>query len=211
MATGKALDGKPYAGNPHVRFDEGEVASCTAEASLRRVHCRRQPEAMTRPQVASRSEVARGLRASVCAATPRRGSLLYKKKLMTMLLAAGAALGLLTATSLTAYGDALTVHDGTATSGLVPVQGFWADAYLKCEYVLPASELAAMNGQGIFDMTWYLSTLASGPWTGTFQVFLKEVADTTISAYAGTEGATIVYEGTLDGRAAALKVEFATP
>ena len=26
MATGKAFDGKPYAGNPHVRFDEGEVA-----------------------------------------------------------------------------------------------------------------------------------------------------------------------------------------
>jgi len=26
MATGKALDGKPYAGNPHVRFDEGEGA-----------------------------------------------------------------------------------------------------------------------------------------------------------------------------------------
>ena len=40
MTTGKALNGKPYAGNPHVRFDEGEVAS---------------------------------------AATPRRGSLLYKK------------------------------------------------------------------------------------------------------------------------------------
>ena len=29
MATGKALDGKPYAGNPHVRFDEGEVAPAT--------------------------------------------------------------------------------------------------------------------------------------------------------------------------------------
>ncbi len=39
MATGKAFDGKPYAGNPHVRFDEGEVAP---------------------------------------AATPRRGSLLYR-------------------------------------------------------------------------------------------------------------------------------------
>ena len=26
VTTGKALDGKPYAGNPHVRFDEGEVA-----------------------------------------------------------------------------------------------------------------------------------------------------------------------------------------
>jgi hypothetical protein len=41
VATGKALNGKPYAGNPHVRFDEGEVAP---------------------------------------AATPRRGSLLYKNK-----------------------------------------------------------------------------------------------------------------------------------
>ena len=134
-----------------------------------------------------------------------------KKKLMTMILAAGAMLGLLTATSLTAYGDTLTVHDGTATSGYVPVEGTWADAYLKCEYVLPASELTAMNGQGIFDMTWYLSSPAATSWTGTFQVFLKEVADTTISAYAGTEGATVVYEGTLDGRAAALKVEFSTP
>ena len=73
VTTGKALDGKPYAGNPHVRFDEGEVASCTAEASLRRVHCRRQPEG----------------RASVCAATPRRGSLLYKTTKLAIL---GAAL-----------------------------------------------------------------------------------------------------------------------
>ena len=62
MTTGKALNEKPYAGNPHVRFDEGEVASvCTAEALLRREPCRRQPEG----------------RASGCA-TPRRGSLLYK-------------------------------------------------------------------------------------------------------------------------------------
>ena len=45
MVTGKALDGKPYAGNPHVWFDEGEVA---------------------------------------LAATPRRGSLLYKRMLMLM-------------------------------------------------------------------------------------------------------------------------------
>ena len=62
MTKREALNGKPYAGNPHVQFDEGEVASCTAEALLRRVHCRRQPEG----------------RASVCAATSRRGSLLYK-------------------------------------------------------------------------------------------------------------------------------------
>ena len=78
MATGKALDGKPDAGNPHVRFDEGEVASCTAEASLRRVHCRRQPEG----------------RASVCAATPRRGSLLYRRNNVSRILAAAFAVAL---------------------------------------------------------------------------------------------------------------------
>ena len=55
MATGKALDGKPYAGNPHVRFDEGEVAP---------------------------------------AATPRRGSLLYKKLMMACVAAVAAATGL---------------------------------------------------------------------------------------------------------------------
>ena len=51
MATGKALDGKPYAGNPHVRFDEGEVAP---------------------------------------AATPRRGSLLYRALFLVFMVMASA-------------------------------------------------------------------------------------------------------------------------
>ena len=52
----RTLDGKQHADEPHMRFAEGNVAPCTAEASLRRAHCRRQSEG----------------RASVCAATPRR-------------------------------------------------------------------------------------------------------------------------------------------
>ena len=48
---------------------------------------------MTRPQVASRSEVARGLRASVCAAMPRRGSLLYSmSKLITIVAVSASAI-----------------------------------------------------------------------------------------------------------------------
>ena len=58
---------------------------------------------MTRPQVASRSEVARGLRASVCAATPRRGSLLYKRIYAVFALAAVAAFS---------RADALTLEEG---------------------------------------------------------------------------------------------------
>lgn len=71
MTTVKTLNGKPNAGNPYVRFDEGEVASCTIEALRRRGHCRRQPE-----------ECAGGY-----AATPRSGSLLYGKVLMVVMCA----------------------------------------------------------------------------------------------------------------------------
>ena len=53
MTKRESLNGKPYAGNPHVRFDEGEVASV---------------------------------------ATPRRGSLLYKKLAM-MIGSAAVAVG----------------------------------------------------------------------------------------------------------------------
>ena len=68
-------------GKPHVRFDAGEAASCTAEALLRRVHCRRQPEG----------------RASVCAATSRRGSLLYKMRcILSLIVAAGSIAALAT-------------------------------------------------------------------------------------------------------------------
>ena len=61
MTKRTALDGKPYAENLRVRFDKEEVASRAAEALLRGVHFRRQPEG----------------RVSVGAAMQRRGSLLY--------------------------------------------------------------------------------------------------------------------------------------
>ena len=71
MAKRYPVNGKPHAENPHVRFDEGDAAqACTAETSLRRVHCRRRPEGRT----------------SMCA-TPRRGSLLCKKLKNIFLLA----------------------------------------------------------------------------------------------------------------------------
>ena len=54
-----------------------EPARSAPEGAARRCA---EPEAMTRPQVASRSEVARGLRASVCAKALRQPSELKKKK-----------------------------------------------------------------------------------------------------------------------------------
>ena len=105
--------------------------------------------------------------------------------------------------------DELTVHDGTATNGYVPVYGFYADAYLKCEMVYPAAELADMNGGSISAVTFYATSPASEAWTATWQVFLTEVANATISDFYGP--GTVVYEGTLDGTQSQMTITFDQP
>ena len=107
--------------------------------------------------------------------------------------------------------DELTVHDGTATNAYVPVYGFYADAYLKCEMVYPASELSVMNGGQISSMTFGISSPATEAWTATFEVFVKEVSDATVSDFTGTTGATTVYTGTLDGSGSTMTVNFTAP
>ncbi|MCR5657762.1 MAG: fibronectin type III domain-containing protein [Bacteroidales bacterium] len=103
----------------------------------------------------------------------------------------------------------LTIYeDASTTSSYVPVYGLWADAYLKCEFVVPASELEEMAGGSISQMTFYLTSPAAAAWTGTFQVFLKEVESETITAYTGTTDAEIVYEGQLDGTQSTMEVPF---
>ena len=73
-------------------------------------------------------------------------------------------MGLILAFTGLARANELTVNDGTTTNALVPVYGLYADAYLKCEYILPASQLTAMSGGTISQMTFYLSTPAAAGW-----------------------------------------------
>ena len=119
-----------------------------------------------------------------------------------LLMAVFAPLAMMGQSQLTIY------EDGTATSSYVPVHGLWADAYLKCEFVVPTNQLGAMTGGTISQMDFYLTSPAGAAWTGTFQVFLMEVDDETISAYYGPGNATIVYEGQLDGTQDIMTVAF---
>ena len=107
--------------------------------------------------------------------------------------------------------EELTVNTGTVTNAYVPVYGFYADAYLKAEFVTPAADLASMAESDITSMRFQIDLPALDAWTGTFQVFLMEVDYTTMSAFQGIEGATIVYEGPLDGTGEQLVVDFTTP
>ena len=104
MATGKALDGKPYAGNPHVRFDEGEVAP---------------------------------------AATPRRGSLLYKKSILLVSAAVSLAMGArgeTSSVSVEGYPWTTEVHPDWATE----LSG-------KTKFTIPANTAWIVDGET--DMT----------------------------------------------------------
>ena len=132
---------------------------------------------------------------------------LRKRKLMmtlSVLLALFAGM-----TSPVSAQETLTVYDGTNSNDYVPVYGNWADAYLKSEFVIPAADLAAMEGSSITALKFYLKSAPSKQWTGTFQVFLKEVENTTMSAFSGTEDATIVYEGKFNVASNELPITFA--
>ena len=110
--------------------------------------------------------------------------------------------------------ETLTVYGNeTSNSNVVPVYGYYIQSfYTKCEFVIPAEQLTAMNNGMISKMTFHLKTPASSGWYGTtFQVFLNEVASTSISSYYGTTGASIIYEGTLDGNQSTMDVVFSTP
>ena len=106
----------------------------------------------------------------------------------------------------------LTVADGTVTNRFVPVYGWYADAYLKCQVVYPAADLAGMTGGTITALTFYLSTTASDSWgSADFHVRLADqFAESTISAYS-TATMTEVYSGSLDGTQPTMTVTFTTP
>ena len=75
--------------------------------------------------------------------------------------------------------------------------------------IMPAADLADMNGEIISKMTWYLPGPASEAWTGNFKIYLKEVSETSLGTdFLGVDGATLVYDGTLDGTGSTLTVEF---
>lgn len=106
--------------------------------------------------------------------------------------------------------DELTVYDGTTTNAEVPFYGLYVDDnYQKCEYIIPASALSGINGAEIKGLKFYTSI--NNDWGGTFQVFLKEVDNTTLTGFTGTDGATIVYEGGMSSTNNTITIEFNTP
>ena len=108
--------------------------------------------------------------------------------------------------------ETLTVYDGTNTNSYVPFYGLYADTYgAASEVVFPSDQLASMAGGSISSVTFYLSTPATSAWTATFQVYLAEISETTLSGITGPTAATVVYTGSVDATGSTLTINFSTP
>ena len=108
--------------------------------------------------------------------------------------------------------ETLTVYDGTANNSNVPFYGLYADTYgAASEVVFPSDQLTAMANSSISSMTFYLQAPATAAWTGTFQVYLSEIAGTTLSSITGPSSATVVYTGQVDATGSTLTITFDAP
>ena len=116
----------------------------------------------------------------------------------------------------TAFGQQLTVYDGTATNNYVPAYIFYFDEFTRSQFVIPAGDLTAMNGKIIYSMTFY-TTDYNVPYTtlSSADVYLMEVDYTQISTFEPKANAITVYSGTFDivseGDGGALSINFSTP
>ena len=105
----------------------------------------------------------------------------------------------------------ITTFNNTVTNNFVPIHGYNADAYLKCEFVMKASELTELSYSNITGMTFYANDENISWGNANFKVFLKVVDGTTLNDFTGTGGATTVYEGPLSIVDGKMEVTFNNP
>ena len=91
----------------------------------------------------------------------------------------------------------ITVNDGTTTNGYVPVYGYWCDNITKSQFIIPASDLSAMQFGNINKLTFHASNANVSWGAAEFNVYVTETNETTVSALADYSTMTQVYAGTL--------------
>ena len=107
--------------------------------------------------------------------------------------------------------NTVTVCDGTTTNSNIPVYGYSGDTQgTTSEFVIPATTegMSSMRGMAITGMQFYVASAAGAAWTATFQVYMTEIDETTLSSTTGPDHCTVVYTGTLDATGTTMDVMF---
>lgn len=91
----------------------------------------------------------------------------------------------------------VTLNDGTATNGYVPVYGYYVDNSSKSQFIIPAEDLADLTWGKISKLTFYSSNASISWGAAEFDVCLKEVSSTSLSALEDWSSMSTVYHGSL--------------
>ena len=94
--------------------------------------------------------------------------------------------------------ETLTVYEGTTTKTYIPMYIYYFDDFTRSQYVIPAADLAVMNGGEIRAITYYTSFTGTYTTDSEVDIYLKEVDGTSISDFVDKSTATIVYQGKVD-------------
>lgn len=105
----------------------------------------------------------------------------------------------------------VTVNDGTNTNSYVPIYGLWVDDITKSQFIIPATDLTAMQFGIVNKLTFYSSNANVNWGAATFNVYLTETNETTVSALADYTTMSQVYAGTLSISNNIMEVTFNTP
>ena len=105
----------------------------------------------------------------------------------------------------------ITLNDGTETNSYVPVYGLYVDDYSRSQFIIPASDLTALQGATITKLTYYSSTTSTNWGVAEFDVRLAEVENTAIESLAAWDDMTLAYHGSLGISGNVMEVTFDTP
>ena len=111
-----------------------------------------------------------------------------------------------------ARADEVTVNEGPATNNYIPIFGYYADAYTRSQFIIPAGNLSAMANKYVTKMTFYANGDVN--WgAATFKVSLSEVKEEAFDAeaIAAFDSGTQIYEGSLSVVDGVMVVELDEP
>lgn len=99
------------------------------------------------------------------------------------------------------------------TNQFVPVYGYYCDDFSRSQFIIPAANLADMCYASLNGVTFYAYTSSAISWEDAeFDVYLKEVSETTLSELKDWESLQKVYAGSLSvGADGKMVITFDTP
>ena len=104
----------------------------------------------------------------------------------------------------------LEVITGTSNS-YVPIYGYYCDNYSRSQFIIPASNLQNMANTTVTGVTFYSNNQSVSWGDAKFDVCLKEVSGTTLSALEDWDAMQCVYSGSLSINNGKMTIAFNTP